>query len=141
VGPLEDELKEKFHHVRWLGVLPRDELARVYASADVFTFPSRNETFGLVMLEAMACGTPVAAYPVDGPLEVLRAEAGDASHPTRGGVLHEDLAYASLEALKIPRAQARAQALSFSWDESTRLFEQHLVRIERGLREEKEVLS
>jgi len=96
----------------------------------VFTFPSRNETFGLVMLEAMACGTPVAAYPVDGPLEVLRPEA-DNPHHRKGGVLHEDLAYASLEALKIPRIEARTQALSFSWDESTRLFEQHLVRITR----------
>jgi glycosyltransferase involved in cell wall biosynthesis len=131
VGPLEKELKDKFHHVRWLGVLPRDELARVYAAADVFTFPSRNETFGLVMLEAMACGTPVAAYPVDGPLEVLR-DADDLHH-RKGGVLHEDLAYASLEALKVPRAQARAQALTFSWDESTRLFEQHVVRILRGV--------
>jgi len=130
VGPLEKELKDKFHHVRWLGVLPRDELARVYASADVFTFPSRNETFGLVMLEAMACGTPVAAYPVDGPLEVLRG---------KGGVLHEDLAYASLEALKVPRSEARAQALTFSWDESTRLFEQHLVLIDRSMRSGAEV--
>jgi glycosyltransferase involved in cell wall biosynthesis len=78
----------------------------------------------------MACGTPVAAYPVDGPLEVLRADA-DASHHCKGGVLHEDLAYASLEALKVPRFEARTQALSFSWDESTRLFEQHLVRISR----------
>ena len=128
VGPLEKELKDQFHHVNWLGVLPRDELAKVYASADVFTFPSRNETFGLVMLEAMACGTPVAAYPVDGPLEVLRP---DAANPQlrKGGVLHEDLAFASLEALKLPRADARAQALTFSWDESTRLFEQHLVQI------------
>lgn len=128
VGPLEASLKEKFHHVRWMGVLPRDELAQVYASADVFTFPSRNETFGLVMLEAMACGTPVAAYPVDGPLEVLRPTGGEVSQ-RKGGVLHDDLAYASLEALKIPREQARAQAMSFSWDESTRLFEQHLVRL------------
>ncbi len=128
VGPLENSLKEKFQHVRWLGVLPRDELALVYASADVFTFPSRNETFGLVMLEAMACGTPVAAFPVDGPLEVLRATGEDMTH-RKGGVLHEDLAYASLEALKIPRHQARAQAMTFSWHESTRLFEQHLVRI------------
>ncbi|BDU58055.1 glycosyl transferase [Limnohabitans sp. MORI2] len=130
VGPLEKELKEKFHHVRWLGVLPRDELAHVYASADVFTFPSRNETFGLVMLEAMACGTPVAAYPVDGPLEVLHCNTDDL-HQYKGGVLHEDLAYASLEALKVPRSQARAQALSFSWDESTRLFEEHVVQILR----------
>jgi glycosyltransferase involved in cell wall biosynthesis len=138
VGPLERELKEKFHHIRWLGVLPREELARVYASADVFTFPSRNETFGLVMLEAMACGTPVAAYPVDGPLEVLRPQA-DFAHAYQGGLLHEDLAYASLEALKIPRAQARAQALSFSWDASTRLFEQHVVRIERAEAKSQEV--
>jgi glycosyltransferase involved in cell wall biosynthesis len=138
VGPLEKELKDKFHNVRWLGVLPRDELSRVYAAADVFTFPSRNETFGLVMLEAMACGTPVAAYPVDGPLEVLRLDPSF-PHQRKGGVLHEDLAYASLEALKINRAEARAQALTFSWDESTRLFEQHLVRIERSANVEVEV--
>lgn len=126
VGPLEKELKDRFPHVRWLGVLPRDELAKVYASADVFSFPSRNETFGLVMLEAMACGTPVAAYPVDGPLEVLRSHV-DPSPQVKGGVLHDDLAFASLEALRVPRAQARAQALTFSWDEATRLFVQHLV--------------
>jgi glycosyltransferase involved in cell wall biosynthesis len=132
VGPLEKELKNKFQHVRWLGVLPRDELARVYAAADVFTFPSRNETFGLVMLEAMACGTPVAAYPVDGPLEVLRIGV-TGSHRHQGGVLDEDLAFASLEALKISRSEARSQAMSFSWDEATRLFEQHLVRIDRVL--------
>ena len=128
VGPLEVQLKERFHNVRWLGVLPRDELAKVYASADVFTFPSRNETFGLVMLEAMACGTPVAAYPVDGPLEVLRDQTGSTPSP-QGGVLHDDLGLASLEALKVPRHNARLQALSFSWDEATRLFESHLVKI------------
>ncbi len=138
VGPLERELKDKFHHVRWLGVLPRDELARVYAAADVFTFPSRNETFGLVMLEAMACGTPVAAYPVDGPLEVLRLDENN-THHRKGGVLHEDLAYASLEALKVSRAEARSQALTFSWDESTRLFEQHVIRIDRSPFQEMEV--
>jgi len=138
VGPLENELKEKFHHVRWLGVLPRDELARVYASADVFTFPSRNETFGLVMLEAMACGTPVAAFPVDGPIEVLRQDPSS-ELSTRGGVLHDDLAYASLEALKISRIEARTQALTFSWDESTHLFEQHLVKINRKIKSDLEV--
>ena len=132
VGPLETSLKEKFPHVRWLGVLPRNELAHVYASADVFTFPSRNETFGLVMLEAMACGTPVAAYPVDGPLEVLRPTGADLTQ-RQGGVLHEDLAYASSEALKVARPQARAQAMTFSWFEATRLFEQHLVRIPQSI--------
>ena len=66
VGPLEASLKQRYPQVRWMGVLPRQELTRVYSAADVFVFPSRSETFGLVMLEAMATGTPVAAYPVDG---------------------------------------------------------------------------
>lgn len=130
VGPLENELKKKFHDVTWLGVLPRSELAKVYASADVFSFPSKNETFGLVMLEAMACGTPVAAYPVDGPLEVLRHSAHNPNE-WQGGVLNQDLAFASLEALKVQRSAARAQALTFSWEEAAVLFESHLVRISR----------
>ena len=130
VGPLEEDLKQKFSGVRWLGVLPRDVLSKVYAAADVFTFPSRHETFGLVMLEAMACGTPVAAYPVDGPLEVLRDSSRSGhSDKRRGGVLDEDLSKASLAALKISREEAYEQAQSFSWKESTRLFESHLVSI------------
>jgi glycosyltransferase involved in cell wall biosynthesis len=130
VGPLEEDLKQKFSGVRWLGVLPRDVLSKVYAAADVFTFPSRHETFGLVMLEAMACGTPVAAYPVDGPLEVLRDSSRSGhSDKGRGGVLDEDLSKASLAALKILRKEAYEQAQSFSWKESTRLFESHLVSI------------
>lgn len=128
VGPLERELKSRYDDVTWLGVLRRDVLAGVYAAADVFTFPSRNETFGLVMLEAMACGTPVAAYPVDGPLEVLPTSL---DHPgqRRGGVLSEDLAQASLDALRLPRTEARLQALDFSWQEATRLFVGNLVPI------------
>jgi glycosyltransferase involved in cell wall biosynthesis len=130
VGPLEADLKQKFDGVRWLGVLPREVLSKVYAAADVFTFPSRHETFGLVMLEAMACGTPVAAYPVDGPLEVLRDPVhGDQIDKRQGGVLGEDLSQASLAALKIPRQEAYAQAQTFSWKESTRLFESHLARL------------
>ena len=140
VGPLEKELKQKFHGVTWLGVLPRDELAKVYASADVFSFPSKNETFGLVMLEAMACGTPVAAYPVDGPLEVLR-QSTHHPHERKGGVLHTDLSFASLEALKVSRADARSQALTFSWDEATLLFESHLIRIVRAHRVGEELLA
>lgn len=126
VGPLEAELKARNNNVCWLGVLPRDVLAGVYAAADVFTFPSRHETFGLVMLEAMACGTPVAAYPVDGPLEVLRP-APTYPFERLGGVLHEDLAQASLAALSVPRAQARSQALVFSWQEAALLFEKNLA--------------
>ena len=123
VGPLEEALKQRFPEVRWLGVLPREELARVYAAADVFVFPSPSETFGLVMAEAMACGTPVAAYPVDGPLEVLGADQGRAT----GGVLHTDLREAFFGALATPRHEARARALHFSWEEATRLFLSHLV--------------
>ena len=123
VGPLEETLKSRYPGVRWLGLLPRDELAMVYAAADVFVFPSRSETFGLVMLEAMSCGTPVAAYPVDGPLEVLNASEG-----AKGGVLHEDLKHAFTDALLVPRWQARERAMDFSWEAAGRLFQNHLVK-------------
>lgn len=123
VGPLEASLKERYPGVRWLGVLPRDVLAGVFAAADVFVFPSKSETFGLVMLEAMASGTPVAAYPVDGPLEVLGKQDGTC----HGGVMHADLKQACVGALAISRHEARARALDFSWAHAARLFEGHLV--------------
>lgn len=123
VGPLEASLRARYPLVHWLGLLQRDELARVYAAADVFVFPSRSETFGLVMLEAMASGTPVAAYPVDGPLEVL----GQISGQVRGGVLDDDLRQACYNALGVPRHEARARALAFGWTHAARLFASHLV--------------
>ena len=123
-GPLEAGLKRRYPQVRWLGLLSRDELARVYAAADVFVFPGRSETFGLVMLESMACGTPVAAYPVDGPLQVMGATEG----AVRGGVLDADLREGCLQALRVPRHEARARALAFSWGESASQFLRHLVR-------------
>ena len=124
VGPLQERLKARYPQVRWLGILERPALAQVYAAADVFVFPSRSETFGLVMLEAMACGTPVAAFPVEGPMEVLGAHAGQ---PAQGGVLHDSLLTAVQEALAVPRSQARARALEFTWAHAARVFEQHLV--------------
>lgn len=120
VGPLETQLQERYPHVRWLGVMDRSELAKVYAAADVFVFPSRNETFGLVMLEAMACGTPVAAYPVDGPLQVL-------GQPSHGGALDEDLVQAVRTALDYPRHEARARAQMFGWQAVAEQFVGHLV--------------
>jgi glycosyltransferase involved in cell wall biosynthesis len=128
VGPLEAGLKVRFPDVRWLGLLPRDRLAQVYASADVFVLPSKSETFGLVMLEAMACGTPVAAYPVDGPLEVLGFNLG----PARGGVLHDDLQEAWHGAVAVPRSDSRARALDFGWLQATQLFLGHLVPARKG---------
>ncbi len=122
VGPLEASLKARYPKVRWLGLLPREELAKVYAAADVFVFPSKSETFGLVMLEAMACGTPVAAYPVDGPFEVLDTLDGH-----KGGVLHADLQQAFTGALDVARSDARERALAFSWRQAGQLFQDNLV--------------
>jgi glycosyltransferase involved in cell wall biosynthesis len=128
VGPLEASLKQRYPQVRWMGVLPRDELAKVYAAADVFVFPSRSETFGLVMLEAMAVGTPVAAYPVDGPLEVLGKAEGVDDGVHHGGVLDADLQQACYQALAVPRHEARLRALDFSWAHAAQLFEGFLVQ-------------
>ncbi|MGV0960967.1 MAG: glycosyltransferase family 4 protein [Limnohabitans sp.] len=124
VGPLEDSLRQRYPDVVWMGVLPRSELAKIYVASDVFVFPSKSETFGLVMLEAMACGTPVAAYPVDGPLQVLGADQGVAA----GGVLHADLRSAVDQALLVSRSQARSRAMAFDWPQTARIFASHLVR-------------
>lgn len=125
VGPLEASLKRRYPNVHWVGVLPRPHLAQLYASADLFVFPSRSDTFGLVMCEAMATGAPVAAFPVDGPNEVLGRR--DAIGRSLGGVMDEDLRTACLRALSIPRREARARALDFSWETATQLFVRHLV--------------
>jgi glycosyltransferase involved in cell wall biosynthesis len=117
-GPALEGLRARHPEVNYLGVLEQAELAEVYASADVFVFPSKTDTFGLVLLEAMACGLPVAAYPVTGPIDVL----GDSD----GGVMHEDLREACLAALNIDRAKARAHAEKFSWRAATEQFVDHL---------------
>jgi glycosyltransferase involved in cell wall biosynthesis len=119
------QLKDRYQDVVWMGVLPRDKLAQIFAAADVFVFPSRNETFGLVMLEAMACGTPVAAYPVDGPLQVL----GDDHGKTWGGVLSADLKEAVTRALALSRQEARDRAESFAWPKTVQLFKSYLVPV------------
>jgi glycosyltransferase involved in cell wall biosynthesis len=124
-GPLAAQLQKAYPDVVWMGVLPRPQLARVYAAADVFVFPSRNETFGLVMLEAMACGTPVAAYSVDGPLQVLGADQGS----PKGGVLDNNLAEAAVQALQLPRKEARLRAEAFGWPQTVSLFRSFLMPI------------
>jgi glycosyltransferase involved in cell wall biosynthesis len=104
-GPLLGRLRGAHRDVLFLGAQPRDALPALYRAADVFVHPSRTDTFGLVMLEALACGTPVAAFPVAGPQDVVGS--------SDGGVLDADLRVAALAALRIPRARARARALAF----------------------------
>lgn len=117
-GPALAGLRARFPDAHYLGVLQQPELAEVYAAADVFVFPSRTDTFGLVLLEAMACGLPVAAYPVTGPLDVL----GDSA----AGAMRKDLREACLAALEIDRGTARAHAEQFSWRAATEQFIAHL---------------
>lgn len=113
-GPARAELVRRHPHAHFLGALRGDRLAAVYSAADVFVFPSRTDTFGLVMLEALACGVPVAAFPVRGPLDVI----GDAP----AGVLDEDLASACSRALEIPAATCLAHARRFTWGAVGRAF-------------------
>jgi len=113
-GPQKAELAARYPDAHFLGQRSGEDLAALYRSSDVFVFPSRTDTFGLVMLEALASGVPVAAFPVPGPLDVV----GD----TPVAVLSEDLRAASLEALDIPRASARRFALTRSWRASTEQF-------------------
>lgn len=126
VGPVLERLQEAHPHARWVGILQRQELAKLYAAADVFVFPSHADTFGLVMVEAMSTGTPVAAFPVDGPLEVL-GRNHPKEHRSLGGVMARDLRHATQQALAVPRHEARLRAQDFSWATASRMFADHLV--------------
>ncbi|NGN43368.1 glycosyltransferase family 1 protein [Mesorhizobium sp. CGMCC 1.15528] len=116
-GPALERFREVYPDVTFLGVKTGDELADIYASADVFVFPSRTDTFGIVLLEALASGVPVAAFPVTGPRDVLADGVG--------GVLSEDLRQASLAALDVSRTDARAKAMQYSWSACADLFLQY----------------
>jgi len=125
-GPARAALERRYPHARFLGALYGEALARVYASADVFVFPSKTDTFGIVMIEALASGLPVAAFPVSGPLDVI-GQSG-------AGALSDDLRVACLSALEIPRERAREHSLRFTWKESARQFLHHIeaCRAARG---------
>jgi glycosyltransferase involved in cell wall biosynthesis len=116
-GPLEAQLRARFPAVRFLGNLFGEQLAAHIAAADVFVFPSKTDTFGIVQLEALASGVPVAAYPVVGPLDVI----GNA--PV--GALDDDLERACLDALSLPRDACRQHAERFSWEASATQFLSH----------------
>jgi glycosyltransferase involved in cell wall biosynthesis len=126
VGPVEESLRRRYPQARWVGLLSRPVLAELFGASDVFVFPSLADTFGLVMVEAMACGTPVAAYPADGPLTVLERRTPD-GEGRLGGVMDQDLHRACMAALSVPRHEARQRALDFSWEQATALFESFLV--------------
>ncbi|WP_394562032.1 glycosyltransferase family 4 protein [Aquipseudomonas alcaligenes] len=106
-GPEREALQRDYPQARFLGYLQGEALAAQFAAASVLVFPSRTDTLGLVMLEALACGTPVAAFPVAGPLDVLQ--------PGLTGVMSEDLAQACLAALQLDRQLCAEQAARQSW--------------------------
>ncbi|WP_456316708.1 glycosyltransferase [Teichococcus aestuarii] len=122
-GPLRATLERRYPEARFTGFLHREALAAAYAAADVMVFPSRTDTFGLVLLEAMACGTPIAAYPQPGPRTVL----GNAEPPLNIGAMDTDLRAACLRALSADRAACRARAESFSWEACAAQFRAQLV--------------
>ncbi len=120
-GPALESLRRRFPEAVFVGARHGEDLARHFAAADVFVFPSRSDTFGLVLLEALACGVPVAAYPVPGPLDVI----GDSG----AGVLDEDLRRAALAALTIDPALCREHALRFTWRASAQQFLDNLMPV------------
>jgi hypothetical protein len=122
-GPARAELERRFPDARFFGMKSGEELAWHYRQADVFVFPSRTDTFGLVLIEAMACGTPVAAYPVSGPIDVVTDKAA--------GVLDVDLKAAAMAALTLERSAVRRFGQTFSWTAATRQFEANLHPVER----------
>ncbi|MBN8911109.1 MAG: glycosyltransferase family 1 protein [Rhizobiales bacterium] len=113
-GPQLAELRARYPSAIFTGVHEGEELAACYASADVLVFPSLTDTFGMVMLEAMACGVPVAAYPVIGPKDLVVSG--------RSGVLGDDLRAAALAACDLDRAGVRDAALAFTWEAAAKLF-------------------
>lgn len=120
-GPMMESLQRRHPDVSFLGPKTGQDLARHYAAADVFVFPSRTDTFGLVMLEALASGLPVAAYPVPGPNDVING------HDI--GVLDTDLGRAARQAVEIPSERCRSFALTFSWPRTAEQFLDNLASI------------
>jgi glycosyltransferase involved in cell wall biosynthesis len=120
-GPQRPVLQRAFPAAHFLGSVPHEALAPYYAGSDVFVFPSRTDTFGLVCLEALACGTPVAAFPSPGPADVIG--------PAPVGCIGDDLRAACLSALTLDRGACRRVAETWSWDACARSFLDHMVPV------------
>ena len=127
-GPALDQLKLRYPDVVFLGPKRGAELASTYTAADAFVFPSRTDTFGLVNIEALACGLPIAAFPVAGPIDIL-GPLGVGTHggKRRIGALDEDLGRAIAKALTADRKAAAAEARNYSWERCTDRFIEGLV--------------
>ena len=133
-GPMLAELKQRYPDVLFLGSLAGEELASAYCSADCFIFPSRTDTFGLVVIEALACGLPVAAYPVPGPLDILGPN-GRGPHnemPATIGVTDVDLDQAIVGALQLDRQAAAVFGARHSWEAATNQFLDALTEAARS---------
>ena len=123
-GPDLEMLRARYPDAVFVGALSGEALASAYCAADVFVFPSRTDTFGLVMIEALACGVPVAAYPVPGPLDII-GPAGRGPHnslPMTVGALDDNLTVAIARALRCDRLGAAAIGASYSWENATDQF-------------------
>jgi len=120
-GPQFKRLMRAFPSVRFVGAKKGEALAKFYAAADVFVFPSRTDTFGIVMLEALVCGVPVAGYPVRGLVDIIKQ--GET------GFFDEDLRRAALRALELDPKRCRAFAEQFSWKKSAEQFVHNLVPV------------
>jgi glycosyltransferase involved in cell wall biosynthesis len=118
-GPARASLEKKFPKTVFPGYRTGQELAEHIAASDVFVFPSLTDTFGVVMIEAMGVGTPVAAFPVQGPIDVVE--------PGLTGILDKDLQKASLEALKLDRTKVKEAAKKFTWDRCAEIFYNNLA--------------
>ena len=118
-GPQREELTNQYPDVRFVGYKQGQELGHYMAAADVFVFPSKTDTFGLVLLEALACGVPVATYPVSGPIDVIS--------DSEVGTLDNNLQTAVLKSLSLNADDCRRYALKYSWQHSARRFVENLV--------------
>ena len=120
-GPMLEEYRAQYPSVEFVGFKTGIELAQYYANADVFVFPSRWETFGIVMIESMACGTPVAAYPVQGPADVV--DEGIT------GCMNDDLKQAVKDALMLNRQRVWEGSARWSWERAWEIFRDNLVKL------------
>ena len=140
-GPALDELRQRYPDAVFLGALAGEELASAYRSADCFVFPSRTDTFGLVIIEALACGLPVAAFPVAGPLDIVGRDGRgiDGGMPGTVGTLDDDLTLAIEKALRLDRTAAAVFGSRFTWERATDQFVQAIESAARSNKVEREL--